>query len=386
MKATDPVTAERKAEHGGKLESVQVLRAVAAMAVVIGHIIGLAAMEGPSIGWSFERPMFASGAGVDLFFLISGFIMVVASGRLFAQRGAAGEFLLRRLVRIVPLYWTMTLLNLPIVFFFASHEPPSALGVATSFLFFPFDTAGLNNGFAFPVLDLGWTLNYEMFFYLLFALFIGWSRERCVMAVCAVLTAFVILGAFIDPSIVPLHFWSRPIVLEFGAGMVVALLLRRGALAFPPAVRIALVAASLAWLVIDPMSRSVPGLVPNDFGRVIGWGVPSALTLVAAISGPVPLSGSFGRAAVRVGDASYALYLTHPFVVRAGIMFLRKVPVGPAIGPVAFIVVMVVASVVAAIAVHLLFERPVTDWLVERLRRLRAPITRSPMVAEGTPK
>ena len=96
-----------------RLGMVQALRAIAALTVVFGHaqteaLSLVAAKAGGLSTFLVDK----TGAGVDLFFVISGFVMVHASQRLFGEAGAAKTFLLRRLFRIVPLYWAVTTLIL----------------------------------------------------------------------------------------------------------------------------------------------------------------------------------------------------------------------------------------------------------------------------------
>src|SRR5262245_21275262 len=147
------------------LLSIQILRAAAALGVVLAHIFPSAVI---------------GTAGVDLFFVISGFIMVYASDRLFERRDAPRIFFLRRLARIVPLYWAVTavLVAYPLLagvdLAAVSLSPGVILG---SFLFFPVPRP---DGSLLPVHFLGWTLDYEMFFYVVFAGFIVLSRQRAV--------------------------------------------------------------------------------------------------------------------------------------------------------------------------------------------------------------
>ena len=144
---------------------VHLLRAAAALAVMSLMRINLRFLMG--IGdYVPDFPMGA--AGVDLFFVISGFVMVVASADLFGQRGAPPYFFLRRLARIVPLYWLLTGIFVFILFAGRHHSSSwlSASEVVTSLLFIPHS---LPNGAVAPVYGLGWTLNYEMMFYVVFS-------------------------------------------------------------------------------------------------------------------------------------------------------------------------------------------------------------------------
>jgi exopolysaccharide production protein ExoZ len=111
-------------------------------------------------------------AGVDLFFIISGFIIVYASEPLFGKPAGPQVFFLRRLIRIAPLYWTVTAFF--IVLFLASPNGFAATiaasntsigAIIASFMFLPFARP---DGTMFPLHSVGWTLNYEVFFYVIF--------------------------------------------------------------------------------------------------------------------------------------------------------------------------------------------------------------------------
>ena len=144
------------------LLNVQALRALAAFMVVCVHIQALALMAGAP-----AKVTEAGNAGVDLFFVISGFIMVFTTGR--KPMGPAA-FFGARLRRIAPLYWSMTLA----VFLVARLAPslvqntPTDIGrLVASILFVP---ELRPDGTMRPVVFVGWTLNFEMAFYVLFAL------------------------------------------------------------------------------------------------------------------------------------------------------------------------------------------------------------------------
>src|ERR1041385_2180302 len=133
--------------------------------------------------------------GLDLFFVISGFVMVYSSERLFGRADAPRIFMLRRIARIVPLYWAMTLVVL--AYFLLAHGrdmlfalyPPG--NILASFLFYPYPRG---DGALVPLHALGWTLNYEMFFYVVFAALICLSREIAVTAIVALFCTLAVLG------------------------------------------------------------------------------------------------------------------------------------------------------------------------------------------------
>ena len=152
-----------KTQSNDHLLSIQYLRAVAALMVVFHHIIN-------AKPWLFNPlenyPSLATG--VDIFFVISGFIMYVA-----ARNEAPLEFLKKRIIRIVPLYWVATLAFVIVKtkLHIFSLTPEDWLHIAKSLAFIPHHDP-TNPGKIWPYLIQGWTLNYEMFFYLIFLFYV----------------------------------------------------------------------------------------------------------------------------------------------------------------------------------------------------------------------
>lgn len=324
---------------------LQALRAVAAFSVALTHILYQALGMVPA-----SKPVRALydfmpwGAGVDIFFVISGFVIVHSSRRLFGTAGAARNFAARRLARIVPLYWLMTSLLLVATIYFPNSVNAAIGGpvfVLKSYLFIP---CARPDGSVQPVLSLGWTLNYEMFFYFVFIPFLYLREVQAVKLATIVLALFVLAGRNGLFAGVILQTWSNPIILEFCAGMLLALLL--GTFFLNTALRMSIVILALTWLHLMP-----------DVNRVIAYGIPATLLVFAAIIGK-PATGmpKLEVWLVRLGDASYALYLVHPFVMRAASLLWRHAH-GPAIY--AYILVTLTVSQLAALAIHYYFERPV---------------------------
>ena len=364
-----------------RIDGVQVLRAIAAVLVVAGHAQtmawGLARLEHGTFTRSTWLPW---GAGVDLFFVISGFIMVYASRRLFGSGGGggggggggAGEFLRRRLVRVAPLYWLCTLAYLGIVIL--AHAKGASLtfgwpAIAASLLFIPYASYGPAGGM-FPIYDLGWTLNYEMFFYLLFAGSIFLPRQRAVPVVLVVLAALVAIGGLAQPQ-AALRFWTQPILLDFALGVLVAEFRCRG-LRWPAPLRLAVISLGVLVFVFDPM-RLFAGpegvTVPNGLARVFDAGAPAAAVLAAVVLGP-DVTGWLLRPGVFLGDASYSIYLSHPLalivlekvVVKTGLMAL--------IGPWPIVAAGVGTALTVGVLTFHFVEEPLTKT-VQRLTRGR---------------
>jgi exopolysaccharide production protein ExoZ len=337
-----------------QLVSVQLLRALAALGVVLSHIQldFLTRLDLPN-----ALPNWSPGlAGVDLFFVISGFVMVHASERLFGEPRATQIFLARRFARIVPLYWAVTtlyvVLSLTVPNARSQYEPSLVLA---SYLFWPH---WRDDGF-FPVVGLGWTLNYEMFFYLLFGVALVARRGAAIAAVGAALLLIVVGQGVGLPG--PLAFWSNSIVLEFVFGMLLALAYRAGwRLPIWLAIPFAATGAVLLWL-------AAGGQFGASLPRAVAWGLPAAALFAGVVLGDRPDDRNLlTAAALTLGDASYALYLTHALVIRFFRELAQRGVLDPAQRPFLYAALVVMVSCAVAIAVYRLFERPTTRLLQGR--------------------
>jgi peptidoglycan/LPS O-acetylase OafA/YrhL len=287
--------------------------------------------------------------------------MVYSSETLFGRERAAAIFLVRRVARIVPLYWLMSAVMIAYCAargFAASDTSPAH--AALSFLFIPYPRP---SGEMSPVYGVGWTLNYEMFFYAVFALCLAARREVTVVRVGIALAVLAIVGGLWPALPGALAVWADPIVLEFVLGMMLALAYRRGVRVPVPAAGPVLVAA-LALI-----------LTYNEWGTVLlprwlGFGLPAALVVAAlALAERDVAIGWIDQ----VGDASYALYLCHPMVIAAARMLSLKGYIDPAAMPWAYLCAVVAASIGGALLLHRLVEVPLTGWARRRLAALAVP-------------
>ena len=325
------------------LHNVQVARFVAAASVLTTHTADLLLPSDSTIfafPWTF---------GVDIFFVISGFIMMYLAHDRFGEPGAAGDFLLRRLIRIVPPYWIFTTLMLATALLFDAqvrNTEAAPAQIATSYVFLPWPRG---DGQLNPLLSQGWTLNYELFFYLCFSAALLVRRGFTVLAVS--FAALSAVHAWIPQELFMLRFWTAPIILEFVAGMLLARAFLRGWRISAPAA-LALAAAGIV-LALAPDIR--------ELGRVFNMGVPALLICAALILLPEPERiGWSGRALRAGGDASYALYLSHTFTINAVVLLWRKVGLGaPWLG----VAVGMVTAIAAAVLFYRVVERPMTNAL-----------------------
>ena len=359
--AREPATANAAALQ--RIDAVQLLRALAAAMVVLGHLKGAAWAHQDELG-PFPRLPFFGGGGVDLFFVISGFIIVHAGLRLLRGGYPGRTFLTRRLARIVPLYWGVTMLPLAAAGLLG-RDLPSLKAIVMSLLFIPYDRSGAAE--YYPLCDLGWTLNYEIEFYVLFAFWMIVGKARCVGLAIASLCLIVVFGTLFEPTDGVLYFWTRPIILEFAGGMGVAALYNTGRLHFPGSVRLALVAVALALYLADPLGLIPLARTPNAMVRVLGWGIPGMLMLLAALSSPFEPRSRLARGGVLLGNASFALYLLHPFAITATRRTIAAMPLPFGAGSWVLVVVGFVVACGGSILAYLYLEKPITAWLTATL-------------------
>jgi len=354
-----------------KLNNIQMLRAFAAVSVVYYHTgFGLGTMR--SFG----------SYGVDVFFVISGFIMARILDADLRPNLPPGQhpgdfFLRRRLLRIVPPYWTFTLL-----LFFASMRLPALMGstrpsyvdLFKSLFFVPFTKY---EWVIQPLLFIGWSLNYEMFFYI--ALAIGvWLHKRLnlrfpsvILGAALVLLTMLACMPFAANS-VPARFYSRDLSLEFLFGIGSYYLCRSIPAAATRRLRLLLLffcLASAALLI------AVQGIFPpTTISRVITLGIPAMILVTSACllsqgGWDTSLAGL-----VLLGDASYILYLVHPYcelsidrILAPHYAWLhREAPFGAIVG--------IGISVILALLIHLYVERPTLKYISYHLGGHHKPI------------
>ena len=279
-----------------KLLNVQSLRAYGALAVAFYH-------TGFSLGIGLGRPI--GSFGVSIFFVISGFIMAMICD------GNPQHFLARRISRIVPLYWLLTLL----VFLIANVRPSLVGGtnadgsaLIKSLLFIPYRS----HGTYFPILFLGWSLNYEMYFYLLIAAALVIHKRNAPLVAAGVMVV-VLVGLRAAHAGETAMFYAQPIVLEFVLGILCyygfralpreRILAARGLLGFAIVVAAAtMIAAAIST--IGPRNAVIVGFTST------------ILVFSAVLLDKAGLSLRWPTL-ILLGDASYVIYLVHPYCEEA---------------------------------------------------------------------
>lgn len=335
------------------LYGIQHLRALAALLVVFHHV------NNKAMGLYAAKNSLSFGmAGVDIFFVISGFIMLyITRDRILSPL----DFFLRRLLRILPVYWITTILaGLAINFapyFFSGETGWETL--IKSLLFIPTEPPA-GHAYATPTVAVGWTLNLEMMFYALLAVSLFARRNyvfvTCVLVITLCCLSFGVYGKAPKGGFGMYSFQSG-VMLEFLLGMSLAFFLPKSEEIWPP-LGIAISAIGFALLVYTwPIAGGA---------RLLSAGFPSMLIVGGfLISEPVWRFSALSRRLKIVGDASYSIYATHLFLVIPGARFAREhaawvvghVPIW------AFTIVMMFGCTLLGIAFHLAVEKPIGRWL-----------------------
>ena len=344
-----------------RIALIQVLRAIAALSVAVGHTQRNAILVAAANHREFDPILLdLTEAGVDLFFVISGFVMVFASRDLFATPGGGLVFLSRRIARIVPLYWSMTTIFLTAMLVSPNLIPVGRLGPAeilASYFFVPYYRP--EEHWMHPVYSVGWTLNYEMFFYAVFGCVIAFPVKRALMVLTAVFCTLTVAGVIFRPAPGIFFFWSRPIILEFvmGAWIGYVRLTEFRVTNWTAAILVLAGAAGFALQVIS-------GIYAHGYWRPLVWGLPAAAIIAAAtLSNWNIAARGVWKPMVLLGGASYALYLVHPMAVHAMHLLWVKLGLPAYASETVYFFVTLAPLPLVAVAIYLCFEKPVTKAL-----------------------
>lgn len=335
------------------LVTIQYARAVAALMVVVFHLKPQLQRMGAELdAWPHWL-----ASGVDVFFVISGFIMW------WTTRDAVvspGDFVRRRIERIVPLYWIITTFYVLVLLVAPRLMQTGALDwphVLSSYLFLPYPHPVVD--LMHPLVTPGWTLNYEMFFYVIFAAALFAPREIRLPLIAVTLVGLVVAGVALQPQNRFLGVYTSSLLLEFLLGVVVAELVLRRVL-IPAAA--ALPAAVVAFACIPAL-----GGFADDEMRGFVWGPPAAVFVFAIVS--LELGGRAFRSAtlLLLGDASYSIYLSHQLTLSAaGQAWRRAFDDASAAGRAGFCLAAMLAAVIVGLACYRFVERP-ANRLARRL-------------------
>jgi peptidoglycan/LPS O-acetylase OafA/YrhL len=301
-----------------RLLSVQALRAIAALLVVSVHSIDAAELYSSPRQSRFFHWGNYGACGVDIFFAISGFIVSQVAVRMAdrnpeAPSATARQFLTRRITRIYPLYWILTAVVIAMEELGRHHTEWHSFHWLPTLLLLP-SLQALGNA---PALSLGWSLMFEMYFYLILTIFMVWTPRSTVRNTVAFLCGMVILGTLVNIHRPLIVIWMNPIVLEFVFGCLIGLIFSRStvnvktrAIGFWIA---AIGAVSLAASIFTGygLASEQDWILAGYYSwlRVGVWGVPAALLVGGVILWNPKMRSAPARLMVFLGDASYSIYL-----------------------------------------------------------------------------
>jgi exopolysaccharide production protein ExoZ len=329
--------------HGEKQWSLQVLRFVAAFLVVVGHAcVARGVLHGP-FQLFFPDSRNLALCGVDIFFVISGFIITSTASRLDVR-----EFAFRRARRILPLYFAVAALTC-MVAVVTGHAPGWRDLIATWFLW------PITDVITSPMVPVAWTLAFEVLFYAAFALIL-WRRFFLF-----ILPGIYLFALTLHPTPL-LQYVGNPMIAEFMAGAGLALLPKWR----PAIIALPIGGALMLYTSLHLLAPQVP--VPGTLGgttswvRVLSLGIPAVLIVWGALQWNVRQSMF-----TYLGDMSYAIYLVHLPVLVLGVGVFAHIP---AIPPDLAILIAIVAGMVAAWCAHEVFEKPAMAFAGVWLRSL----------------
>ena len=341
--------------RSGTIFSIQILRFVAAFAVTLYHghgallsWLGVASDEAYGGGWE------VGASGVHIFFVISGFVMVLTS---YKGGRAIGPhiFLQRRFLRIYPIYWVLALIYLLAHVALGTPYRLSATDTLQAF--------ALYSSHASAIIGPGWTLAYEVYFYLCFAVSLGLGMSRGLGALTAFFVASVAAGMLVPGASQALPLVTNGLLLEFILGCWIGYVyLNRPAL--------------LSWVGWPGLLLGTALLIgsawsPVDLPSVILWGVPSLLIVAGGLSIERQLRGPIARAAALLGDSSYFLYLSHILLLEVIALTLAPAASFSNTWIAIISVAMATACLLIAHVGHLTIEAPMLRLLNRCLKRKR---------------
>ena len=337
-------------KNNTNLQSIQIMRGIASLLVVLTHI----EVKGSQYGNGALRGFSVGGAGVDLFFIISGYVMCIST---YNKPVNFSQFIIRRIQRIIPLYWLVTTIAL-IVYLYKPDLVNSSGGetsIFASYTLIPNGKKLLNQN--------GWTLSYEFFFYFIFGAFLGKGTIKAMQVSSLIILLLVLTGLCFNFNEYLFTFFTSSYLIEFVFGMGCFYLFDKKVIRIGYKYGVGLIVLGLLLFYLQ-MVIAIPY---SEKWRGVVWGIKVLPIFVGLLSleGLIQRSSALiKRLLLEIGNSSYSLYLIHPFTLSGTALCLRRL--GMASNPWLFTVILLVISVIIAHLVYLYVERPLTSLAKRR--------------------
>lgn len=331
------------------LYSIQFLRGIAAIMVVMEHAAFKAKQNNIiSLEW-----FHVGYTGVDLFFIISGFIMCYTTHN---RTISTVSFLKNRIERIIPLYWLLSILALAIFIMYPHLVNSSGgyTGILESFFLIP-------NGSKFLIQN-GWTLSYEFYFYIIFSIFLFFNFKENLknIGISTTLAILVIIGVIINPKTPYLSFLTSGMLLEFLFGIAAFIIISR--YSFSTYINLISIVIGIAILTYF----NINGFPEIILSRPLTIGIPMFFIFIGFLGLEkyfVSSKNMFLDLVEKLGNSSYSLYLIHPFVLSLSAIILKKLHISNSYF---FSTFLIFGSVVAGFITYNIIEKPITRIIKNR--------------------
>ncbi len=350
------------------LLGIQYLRGVAALMVAYLHLIGLVPALAPFLSVHRGLDTTRLKSGVDIFFVISGFIMLITT-----RQSRPVEFALRRVIRIVPLYWLLTALLAGLALLHPAWFRTTVVGwgyLLKSLFFIPYPNPGHDGAFA-PLLVPGWSLNFEMFFYAIFCMTLVAPFSSRVLINGTTFLLLVGVGTLLPEGQVNgvLRWYANPQIFEFFGGMLMGQAYLSGHLPLSKPVCILLIAGGSVALVgnYDWLPEPVRRIGDSEWSFILA----STAIVLGVVAVDRQRALRYFAPGAALGDASYSIYLTHIFSL--GVMrewWIRFEPRTAGPGAAALFALGSMFLIVSiGLVVHRFVEKLLLKWLQPLARR-----------------
>jgi peptidoglycan/LPS O-acetylase OafA/YrhL len=346
-----------------KFQYIEMARGVAALLVVLHH----ATLDAPSFYGSnpFGNFFYFGMAGVDFFFVLSGFIIYyIHADDVFTLNGVR-TYVLKRIIRIYPIFLIVSLLLLSAYMLlphWSNRENLTDISfLITSFLLLPSDNP--------PLLSVSWTLVHEMFFYSIF-IFVIWKKN--IGLTIFILWGITILYAslFLTELVYPYSFYLSNFNLEFLLGVIVAAIIRTGI--FKKLQNYAYVCMGLGLMVFlfNGMNVNYQLIEVGNFRTIMFYGISSAMIIYGLVQFPkIKKENFFLKMWLLLGSASYSIYLVHYPVQQILNRGIVRFELNSLVNENTIFLMIVIVSTVGGIVLHLWLEKPILKYLRKKFIR-----------------